>query len=416
MRFRNKISSINYKTTDDILSYVEVDYKQKVREKILARESLIRATFSGGQKGTSIPWVKVIVRPVELKGQIHLQFSYFDEKKDITKNYLEEAAGKVDELLALPFRNIFIESTSGNLQVNISKKGKALVHESKAGLSEADLSHDRQKNRLLSAENAEPFLKAVGIMTVDGRIRADMQSKFKQINEFLRLVDETASFEARSGETIHVVDLGCGNAYLTFAIYYYLRDVLKLDAHVTGVDVKADLIERHQVKAKSLDWKQLNFQVGYIADYQPEITPDVVLALHACDTATDDALAKGIQWESRLIICAPCCQHELQEQMSHIDLPNQLLPIFQDGILFERMGDILTDTFRANILRIMGYRTDVTQFVPIEHTAKNLMIRSLKTSPAGNPRWAEEYRNLKAFWNVTPYLEKILDKQYAQYL
>jgi len=406
---------------------MEQDYRQLVRERILASEILIRATFSGQQKGSSLLWNKVIVRPVEIKGEINLQASYFDEKKDITKNYpLDEAASKVDELLALPFRNIFVESTTGGLQVNISKKGKALVNEVK--LNEvpgtADLTHDRQKNKLLSAENAEPFLKAVGIMTSGGKIKADMQRKFKQINEFLRLVDETDSFrqgstqafEALSSQPLRIVDFGCGNAYLTFAIYYYLHDILKLDAHVTGVDIKADLIERHQEKVKSSGWNQLNFQVGKIADYKPETVPDVVLALHACDTATDDALAKGIQWDSKLIVCAPCCQHELQEQMSRIPMPDQLAPIFQDGIFFERMGDILTDTFRATILRIMGYRTDVTQFVPIEHTAKNLMIRSVKTSPAGNTRWVEEYRNLKSFWQVTPYLEQLLGDQHIQYL
>ena len=393
------------------------DYKQHVRLKILARETLIRAVFSGEQKGSSLPWTKVIVRPVELKGEIHLQFSYFDEKKDVTKNHLEDATAKVDELLALPFRNIFVESSDGNLQVNISKKGKVLVSEPKSTATPiADLSHDRQKNKLLSAENAEPFLKAVGIMTQGGKIRADMQRKFKQINEYLRLVDETDSFQALSGEPIHIVDFGCGNAYLTFAIYYYLHDILKLDAHVTGVDIKADLIESHQQKARSLNWSQLNFVVGQIADYKPEVIPNVVIALHACDTATDDALAQGIQWDSKLIVCAPCCQHELQEQMSHIPMPTSLLPVFHDGILFERMGDILTDTFRANILRIMGYRTDVTQFVPIEHAAKNLMIRSVKTSPVGNARWVEEYKNLKSFWQVTPYLEKILGESQIQYL
>jgi len=392
------------------------NYRKLVCDRILTQETFLRAVFSGQQKGSSLPWTRVVVRPVEIKGEVHLQFSYFDENKNVTKNHLDDAALKVDELLAMPFRNIFIESSAGNLQVNISKKGKALVNETKSSVASVNLAHDRQKNKLLSAENAEPFLKAVGIMTNDGKIKADMQRKFKQINEFLRLVDETDSFEALSGKPLHIVDFGCGNAYLTFAIYYYLHDILKLDAHVTGVDLKADLIERHQKKATSLRWDQLSFQVGEIAEYQPEIIPDVVLALHACDTATDDALAKGIQWDSKLIVCAPCCQHELQEQMARASLPDQFASVFQDGIFFERMGDILTDTFRATILRIMGYRTDVTQFVPIEHTAKNLMIRSVKTSPAGNARWIEEYRKLKSFWQVTPYLERILGDEYAQFL
>jgi SAM-dependent methyltransferase len=398
---------------------MQQDYKKQVLERILNQESFVRAVFSGGQKGTSLDWVKVLVRPVQIKGEINLQFSYFDEKKDITKNYsFEEAAAYVDELLALPFRNIFVEDSKSSLQVNISKKGKALINEKRASASlpVPALTHDRQKSRLLTAENAAPFLRAVGIMTNDGRIRADMQRKFKQINEFLRLVDETDTFQDFKEKAVHVVDFGCGNAYLTFAIYYYLRELLNLDAHVIGVDIKADLIERHQEKAKALGWDQLTFHTGTISGFQPNVIPEVVLALHACDTATDDALAQGIRWNSKLIVCAPCCQHEMQEQMSHLPMPTQLLPIFHHGILFERMGDILTDTFRATILRIMGYRTDVTQFVPIEHTAKNLMIRAVKTSPPGNARWTEEYKKLKAFWQVTPYLERLLGEPFSQFL
>jgi SAM-dependent methyltransferase len=393
-----------------------MDYKKLVRERILASATLIRAVFTGEQKGASLPWVKVTVRPVELKGQVHLQFSYFDEKKDITKNYLDEASAKVDELLALPFRNIFIESNASNVQVNISKKGKALVNESKPTKATTDLSHDRQKNRILTTENAAPFLQAIGIMTDDGRIKADMQRKFKQINEFLRLVDEVASFQAWGGHTIRVVDFGCGSGHLTFAMYFYLREILQLDAHVTGVDIKRELMDQLQAKSETLQWNGLNFQTGYISEYETDVHPDVVLALHACDTATDDALAKGIEWGSKLIVCAPCCQHELQEQMAHIEMPSQLSPIFQYGIFFERMGDILTDSFRANILRIMGYRTDVTEFVPIEHTGKNLMIRSVKTAPAGEARWVEEYQKLKSFWKLTPYLEKLLGERYTSLL
>ena len=398
---------------------MDSDYRQLVRDRILARESLIRAVFSGEQKGSSLPWVKVTVRPVELKRQIHLQFSYFDEKKDVTKNYLDEAESKTDELLALPFRNIFIESTVGNLQVNISKKGKVLVNETKPSKATTDLAHDRQKIKILTAETAAPFLKAVGIMTEDGRIKADMQRKFKQVNEFLRLLDETGSLPAQgaqTGQPIHVVDFGCGSGHLTFAMYFYLREILKLDAHVTGIDIKSELMDQLQAKSEALGWHQLNFQTGYIGDYKPSIPPDVVMALHACDTATDDALAKGIQWECKLIISAPCCQHELQEQMARIEMPRPLVPVFQHGIFFERMGDILTDTFRACILRIMGYRTDITEFIPIEHTARNLMIRAVKSYQPGDPRRVEGYRKLKSFWQVTPYLEKLLGDPYIQYL
>jgi len=395
------------------------DYIKQVRERILHKETFARAVFSGIQKGMELTWIKVVVRPVEIRGEVYLQISHFDEKKDISKNYtFEESASRVDEVLALPFRNIFVENTNGSFQVNISKKGKALVNERKSTmLPIVDLAHNREKSRLLSTENARPFLEAVGIMTQDGRIKADMQRKFKQINEFLRLVDETASFNDFEGKPLRVVDFGCGNAYLTFAMYYYLHEILQLDVHLTGVDIKSDLIERHQEKARKLGWGQLTFQVGHISDFHPEHLPNMVVALHACDTATDDALAQGIRWDSKIIICAPCCQHDLQEQMAKAPAPEALASVMGHGILFERMGDILTDTFRATLLRIMGYRTDVTQFVPIEHTAKNLMIRSVKISPPGkNPRWLEEYKKLKDFWQVTPYLERALGEDHAQYL
>ncbi|HSG43661.1 MAG TPA: SAM-dependent methyltransferase [Anaerolineales bacterium] len=393
---------------------MEKDYKQSVRERILDSENFVRAVFSGQQKGSSVQWNKVTMRPVEIKGKLNLQFSHFDDKQDITKNYpFSKAASKVDKLLALPFRNIFIESGAGNLQVNFSKKGKPLVRKSKPSLVVTDLSHDRHKDRFLSPENAAPFLQAIGILTQDGRIKADMQRKYKQINEFLRLVDETASFSDWADSPLHVVDFGCGSGHLTFAMYYYLREVLRLDVHVTGVDIKSELLKQLQAKSEAMGWDGLKFQVGTITDYESDVPPDIVIALHACDTATDDAIAKGIQWESKVIICAPCCQHELQSQLSKVPIPSQMLPVYQDGILSERMGDILTDTFRATILRIMGYRTDVTQFVPIEHTAKNLMVRSVKTKSQGNERWMEEYRNLKSFWKVTPYLEKLLAETHA---
>lgn len=399
---------------------MEDNYIKKIHERILARDTFVRAVFTGQQKGAEMSWVKLVVRPVELKDGVHLQFSFFDEKKDISKNYsFEEAPAKINEVLALPFRNIFVESTTGSLQVNFSKKGKALMNERKSTALPvvADLSHNREKNRLLSAENAKPYLEAVGILTKDGRIKADMQRKYTQINEFLRLVNETDALNTFAGKPVHVVDFGCGSAYLTFALYYYLHEILQLDAHITGVDIKSDLIERLQKKTMELGWEQLSFKVGTITSFEPDVAPDIVVALHACDTATDDALAKAIRWESKLIFCAPCCQHDLQVQMAQAPAPTPLVPVLSHGILFERLGDILTDTFRAALLRILGYRTDVTQFVPIEHTAKNLMIRSVKTSPPGhNPRWLEEYKNLKKFWQVIPYLEKILGDEYAPYL
>jgi SAM-dependent methyltransferase len=386
-------------------------YVERVRERILAGESFVRATFSGCQSGAALEWIKIVVRPVQIKGTLHWQVAHFDEEKDITKNYSAAVvARKVDELLALPFKNLHVETTIGGLDVRITKKGRALVRETPAAepRASADLAHDREKKKVLSLGDAAPFLEAVGFLTKSGKIKADRQGKFRQTNEFLRLVAETGVFDEWSGNPVHVVDCGCGNAYLTFAIYHYVSNILRLPAHVVGVDVKADLLERHREKALALGWDRLTFEVGSIADFQPDVVPDVVLALHACDTATDDALARGIRWKSRLILSAPCCQHELQAQLSHIVVPSPFRAVARHGILDERLGDILTDTFRAAILRIMGYRTDVIQFVSTEHTAKNLMIRAVKTSESATVHSVEEYQDLKDYWHVTPHLERLL--------
>ena len=387
------------------------DYVERVRESILAGESLVRATFSGRQSGTTLEWIKVVVRPVQVKGALHWQVSHFDAEKDTTENYAaEEIVGKVDELLALPFKNIHVETTRGSLEVRITKKGKAFLREIPLAEPRAavDLAHDREKKKVLSLGDSAPFLEAVGILTKGGKVKADRQGKFRQINEFLRLVEETGVFAEGAGKPVHIADCGCGNAYLTFAIYHYVTNILRLPADVVGIDVKGDLLKRHREKVRALGWDRLTFELGSIADFQPAVVPDVVVALHACDTATDDALARGIRWSSRLIMSAPCCQHELQQQLSHVPVPTPFRAVSRHGILDERLGDILTDTFRAAILRIMGYRTDVIQFVSTEHTAKNLMIRAVKTSESGSAHSVEEYQALKDYWHVTPQLERLL--------
>ncbi|MEN6369869.1 MAG: SAM-dependent methyltransferase [Thermotogota bacterium] len=401
------------------MSQAPVEYAKRVVERILAGEVLVRAVFSGRQSGATLEWIKVVVRPVRIRGALHWQVSHFDAEKDITKNYAaEEIGGKVDALLDLPFRNIHVETTSGSLEVRITKKGKAFLRETQPADSRAtvDLTHDREKKRILTLSNSAPFLEAVGILTKSGKVKADRQGKFRQINEFLRLVEETGVFGERWERPIRIVDCGCGNAYLTFALYHYVCNILKVPADVVGIDVKADLLGRHRETARTLGWDRLSFEVERIAEYEPAAVPDVVVALHACDTATDDALAQGIRWRSRLILTAPCCQHELQEELSHVPVPDPFRAVSRHGILDERLGDILTDAFRAAILRIMGYRTDVIQFVSTEHTAKNLMIRAVKMAEGGSVQSVQEYAALKDYWHVTPYLERLLGDELPQRL
>jgi SAM-dependent methyltransferase len=398
---------------------VITDYKQLIRDNIIHNEDFIKATFSGQHRDQTIPWTRVTVRPVLVRGQKHMQFSYFDAKKDITKNYRgDESAEKLEQILAVEYKNVHVQTAYNTIDITITNKGKALIHSttSSARLREANLSHDHQKQVLLTVNDAAPFLKAVGIMTQDGKIRADMQSKFRQINEFLKLVQQTGELEKFNKSPLSVVDCGCGNAYLTFAFYYYLNYALNIPTYLTGIDVNGELLAKHAEKSSILDWSGLTFQTTSIIDFKPLAPPDIVLALHACDIATDEALAQGIRWQSKLIISTPCCQHHLQEQLDHQPAPSPFQSVERHSILKERLGDILTDTFRALILRIMGYQTEVVEFVSSEHTAKNLMIRAVRSLKVGDPRFVQEYKDLKDFWKVTPYLEQLLGEDLIQLL
>ena len=245
-------------------------------------------------------------------------------------------------------------------------------------------------------------------MTADGRIKSDKQKKFRQINEFLKMIQQTGELEKFDKPILDVVDYGCGNAYLTFGVYHYLNHILGQSARMVGVDVRGDLLTKHLQTARSLGWEHLTFENRTIADFVPAAPPDITLALHACDTATDEALAQGIRWGGKLIISVPCCHHHLQEQIRRQGAPELFRPIYRHGILAERQGDLLTDGFRALILRIMGYQTEVLQFISPEHTAKNVMIRSVRTEVPAPQEFVAEYNKMKAYWNVIPYLETLL--------
>ena len=388
------------------------DYRDVVRAVILDSERFVRATFSGQQRGTeTFDLIRVTLRTVTVKGGRHIQFAYYDAKKCITKNYAgPDVIAPLNSLLELPFKNMHITALEEEIQIGIHKSGAPRIHRSRAVRAPEALeaSHDRQKDLLLAEGKPDPYLQAIGFMTADGRIKADKQKKFRQINEFLKMIQETGELSKFTAPTVEVVDCGCGNAYLTFGVYHYLNHILGRQARMIGVDVRGDLLAKHRETARSLGWNDLTFENRAIADFVPTGPPDITLALHACDTATDEALAQGIRWGSKLIISVPCCHHNLQEQIRHQGAPDLFRSVYRHGILAERQGDILTDSFRASILRIMGYQTEVLQFISPEHTAKNIMIRAILSNSPAPPQFVEEYKQMKAYWNVTPYLETLL--------
>jgi SAM-dependent methyltransferase len=392
---------------------METDYKSTLKQNILDKNNFLQATFTGHQKGELVPYIKAIVRPLVIKTEYHIQFEYYDANKVIHKNYKgAEAIGQIDEILKLSFRNIYLKTKQKGIQVQITKKGKALVREHQnLGEQEINLSHDRTKARLISADEHTDYLKAIGFMTQDGVMKASMHGKFRQVNEFLKNIEQTGEIEQLT-QPIHVVDCGCGNAYLTFSTYYYLNHVLNLPTYLTGIDINAGLMEKHSGIGKELGWENIKFEVSDIASFKPPVMPQIVLALHACDTATDEAIAQAIKWQSHLIFSVPCCHQNLQQQFDKSSRPAIFEPVCEHGILKERLADLITDTFRALLLNIMGYKVSVIQFVSSEHTAKNVMIRATRLASFEERTEAiDRYKNLKQFWQVEPYLEKLLTEE-----
>jgi SAM-dependent methyltransferase len=391
------------------------DYKTIAKNAVLDEKAFLRLTLSKKLREDATPWTKISVRPVLIKGCRQIQFSYFDSEKDITKNFSgDELLKRLDEALSVPFSQIHLQSTSGDVHIRITRKGKALITRRKPSRQEQEptLSHNHIKRYPLAADTPDAFLQVIGIMDEKGKVRSQMQGKFRQINEFLRIVEQMVPKDNPSQGPIHIMDLGCGSAYLTFAAHHYLNHVCGFPAHLVGVDRNEELIEKCSRLRDSLGWSGIEFHVSDIAEFTPAAPPEVVLSLHACDTATDEAIAQGILWGSRVILAAPCCQHELHHQLKS----PLFRPLLQHGILRERLADLLTDAFRALVLRIMGYRTNVVEFVSPEHTSKNLMIQAESGLSPGDAAYVQEYKALKGFWNVSPIIEKLLGEEIQRFL
>jgi len=386
-----------------------------IRSAVLATD-FRRATFGGPRRtafGTGgllpCPWVRVTVRAVLLRGEPHLQFSYFDERKDVTRNVRTTDAGPaLDELIGWSFGNAHLTTATEETDLQISKKGKVLVR-TKATASPADapVAHNRVKDQPLPEGKADRLLEVMGVMTTGGQVKPSMRAKFTQINEFLRQLTHTldAAELRQLPRTLELLDCGCGSSHLTLAAHHYLNDVLGVPAKLIGVDVNEEVIRKSVAKAGKLG-ANVNFQVNPIASASAK--PDVVLALHACDTATDDAIARAVNGGAKVLLCVPCCHHHLNAQLKPAGPAEVLRPLLRHGLLLQRSADLFTDALRAQLLRVAGYKTDVVEFVGSEHTPRNLMIRAVKSEPAGEERFVREYQEFKQFLGVEPYLEGLL--------
>jgi SAM-dependent methyltransferase len=382
-----------------------------LRPLLLDLDTLVRAVAAGRRRGADPSYRRAELRPVELKAGRRLQIVLTD-RSPLTRNATgEEAERLVDEVLAEPFGNWHVETLDEVRQLRVTKKGQAQVHVARTSRRDvrarAGDGHDRVKQRLL--DPGDPLFDALG---------ADADKR-RQVDAFLRLlaptVDRVLARAVAAGRPLHVVDLGCGNAYLTFAAHRYLTlRAGGAGVRTVGVDVRPDMVARNAGLAGRLEMPGLGFVVGTIHDADPGLGEvDVVLALHACDTATDDALAAAVAWRAPVVLAAPCCHHDVQRQLTERQAagqppPHPYLAVTRHPILRERFADVLTDAVRASLLRLAGYRVDVVEFVDSRHTPRNALIRAEHTGAPADGARHTEYEDLVTAWGLNPRLATLL--------
>jgi SAM-dependent methyltransferase len=377
-----------------------------VRHLLLDPNRLVRAVAAGRRRGAQPRWQRVELRPVSLKAGSQLQVISDDGVRPYTRNVAWGGAAEevIDRLLAEPFGNWYVESTDGVLQLRVTKRGEAQVHRAApvagpgttapAAVGSTAAAHDRPASHLL--DPGDPLFDVIG----------GNAAKRRQVDAFLRALAATLA-DDELPQPLRVVDLGCGNAYLTFAAYRYLS-ARGIDVRLTGVDVRSDQRARNAALAERLGWSDhVDFVAGTILESEVD-GADVVLALHACDTATDEALARAVGWGARWVLAAPCCHHDIAAQLRAGTAPEPYQPLTRHGILRERFADVLTDAVRASLLRLHGYRVDVVEFVGSVHTPRNLLLRARHTGASATPELRSEYESLVGQWGVTPALARLL--------
>ena len=368
--------------------------------------ALRRAVISGKRKGFKPDYLRIDIRPVLIKKIIHLQTVAHDGQKDITKNYLPENID-LSQFIDVGYSNMRIESAGEIYEIQILDDKRLKIRKSQGDLTTRDLNldHDRRKNRHIPI--SDPIFQSLGIADSNGELIPRQSDKYKQVDEFLKLIESLLPSLTEEKE-ISIADLGCGNAYLSFAAYRYL-ELKGIPAKVIGIDNRKDLIIRNRGIAERLG---LASRISFLQSDINLVAPgnySIVMALHACDTATDDAIAFAIRSKAKVILVSPCCHHDLNAQIKATN--DNMKLILRHGIVKERFADLLTDSIRAQVLKIFGYKSEIIEFISLEHTSRNLMIRAT-TSKSSDP--SSELQNLQSLleqWQVSPYLLNELSKE-----
>ena len=368
------------------------------------QKNLIDLTISGLKKKNEELPVKIKVRPVAMKDKIEYQVSEFIGRKVFHKNYKkDELKKKITDWMQEDYKQAQFTMTDATAQILSGKHSQTVKYKKcKEVRVQRDLSHNRTKRYILPEGTPVGFLIDLGVMTKEGKIVRQKYDKYRQINRFLEFVEAILPQLSKEREQT-IIDFGCGKSYLTFAMYYYLKELKGYDIRIIGLDLKEDVIAHCNELKDKYGYGKLSFLVGDIASYTDVDAVDMVVTLHACDTATDYALAKAVQWGAKVILSVPCCQHEANRMME-----NELLqPVLQYGILKERMAAIMTDAVRANLLTAKGYDTQILEFIDMEHTPKNLLIRAVYTGK-DSENAAEALKNMEEALHLNLTLNKLL--------
>ena len=374
------------------------EMKNLLQEQIL-NQQLVAATISQPRmKSNELKRIKL--KPVMIKNAYHIQIEYQFERILKHENVLLEAFPQKLETFFNDFRQIHIDFVEEKVQVQLSKKNKVFWKSDKVAVpKQVNLSHNRKKNYLLDDATPYPFLIRLGVQTADGKVKKQKFDKFKQINRFIEFIDDALSYLPKDRQ-VRILDFGSGKSYLTFALYHYLKIEKGLDIRVTGLDLKKEVIEECASIAKDLGYDQLEFLVGDINDYNEESAVDMVVTLHACDVATDMALARAVKWGARVILSVPCCQHELNRQL---DTP-ALDIMLQHGLVRERFAALATDSIRAEILSLVGYEAQLLEFIDMENTPKNILIRAYQTGKKTSTEQRAKFDAFVTLLNAKPFL------------
>ena len=368
----------------------------------------IRGTISNPRDKEGI--IKIRVRPLEKKGELYFQLESFTKTQAFHENLTAKDACRKIAGVMERFGQMQIETVGEECTVLVSKKGKVTVRRKKRKTEArpADRSHNRKKHYILEEGVPVPFLRDLGVMTEDGKIVRTKTDKFRQINRFLEFIEDILP-RLEKGRELTILDFGCGKSYLTFAMYHYLHELRGYDIRIIGLDLKKDVIDHCGKLAEKYGYDKLTLLVGDIADYDGVDRVDMVVTLHACDTATDYALAKAVGWGAEVILSVPCCQHELNAQFAARDgCAEVLAPVMDYGLLRERFAALATDGLRAKYLEREGDETQVLEFIDMEHTPKNILLRAVKTGRKDG-RAAEEIRKCIEFLGAAPTLGRLLD-------